>query len=972
MEWKAYSKTPVLWYTRKVTEGEGGQQDKTYVYTKDGMPLVVSYIEYKEAMERAAKHANNEARYARELYELKKKLNGVSKATEIAEQQAQKVGKTVKFAPTLTTDDNNFEKKTTVTPQKSIQNGSGTNTPLSSPSRKKKKKKAKSSEEIARKKEEARRKKEEARRKKEEHDRNVAKEKVLVDALIVEMQACASSPLLRSIESKTDSDTDNAATKANSQMHAVEEAQILLQRLEHAFQSVDEVVPKKTGFLFYLQGQSIYRRAENLYEELDSAIDLAHEALVSEEARAEAEAAAAARGMPKCLHWTRESRKLAKELHETVPKSLNYRPDEAKGLKEKHWLFVPDAQDGFVPAKVLSYVSSLENDEETWECQSISNHKSIVRSNYEIIQNDSIPVQKKRLGGRGRKNRSTKTKKTGDSWTHYAYPLFHPKSLALVPNDLMQAENINPATILYYLKIRFLKERVYTNIGDILISVNPFHWIKELYTPDIIQYFVDSRLKYDQVNNRSAVTAPHVYGIAERAFVALAGRKGIRMNQSIIISGESGAGKTEAAKQCIGYLAAVSMSRSKKKPNLPEGSAKQANFAKSKKKLARSNRSLLMMGYAPGVNSSVVDKIMSASPVLEAFGNARTLRNNNSSRFGKWLVVHFDERHAILGCSNTSYLLERSRVVTQIKGERNFHVFYQLLLGAPEELQEELNIGEHHDVDDHFQSAEERCQPYHYLNQSGCCTIDGNIDERNSFLELQEALQRLELEKIEIQSLFRVVSGILHFGNISFVPKSSSSDDACMIDATTEDWVSSTSKLLQVDEEEFRMWLTHCMIKAGSSMVMRNLDVEHAIIERDAVVKALYGYMFDWLIARINKAAAVSEEDANDSKSFIGILDIFGFEIFEKNSFEQLCINLANEKLQQHFNKTTFKNEMSLYNDEGVADIVGEVKFQDNQNIIDAIAAPKDPHSLFELLDEEGAIPGGSSAGFFKEMLSIT
>ena len=975
MEWKTYSKTPVLWYTRKTTSNDETKQDTTYVYTKGGMPLVVSYIEYKEAMERAAKHAQTEALYARELYELKKQLNDVLKATEKAKENAAIVKKKVKFAPEI--DDSHFSKKSLSSPKKAKAANGIASTPSSSPKKKRRKsktpeEKARRKKEAARKKEEAARKKEEARKKKEEHERNVAKEKKVVDALLLEIQACSSSPLLKPITEKDGSENGgtDAAAKATSQMHDVEEAQILLQRLEQAIEAVDVVVPKATGFLFYLKGQSIYRDAENLCERLDAEIEHAHDALVSEEARAEAEAAAAARGMPECLHWTRESRKLVKELQEMVPQSVMYRSSEIKGLKEKHWLFVPDAKDGFVPAKVIGYEMDEYKGEEKWDCQTSSNNQAIVSSNYKILRNDGMPTKKKTKGIR--KNRGTKKKSSGDDWANYAYPLFHPKSLAIVPNDLMQAENINPATILYHLKMRFLKDRVYTNIGDILISVNPFHWIKELYTPDVIQYYVDSRLKYDQVNNRSAITAPHVYGIAERAFVALAGKKGIKMNQSIIISGESGAGKTEAAKQCIGYLAAVSMSRSKKskqKQNAPEGVDKQASFAKSKKKLARSNRSLLMMGYAPGVNSSVVDKIMSASPVLEAFGNARTLRNNNSSRFGKFLVVHFDERHAILGCSNTSYLLERSRVVSQIKGERNFHVFYQLLLGAPEKLQEELNIGEDHDGDDHFQSPEERCQPYHYLNQSGCCTVGGHSDERNNFLELQEALHRLQLDENEIDSLFRIVAGILHFGNISFTPKADRRDDACEIDAKTKTWVGSTSKLLQIDEEEFTMWLTKCQIKAGGSMVIRNMDVEEASVERDAVVKAIYGYMFDWLIERINKAAAVSEEDKEDSKSFIGILDIFGFEIFETNSFEQLCINLANEKLQQHFNRTTFKNEMSLYNDEGVADIVGEVKFQDNQPIIDAIASSKDKHSLFELLDLEGARPGGSSLGFFNKIV---
>lgn len=362
------------------------------------------------------------------------------------------------------------------------------------------------------------------------------------------------------------------------------------------------------------------------------------------------------------------------------------------------------------------------------------------------------------------------------------------------------------------------------------------------------------------------------------------------------------------AKQCLAYLAAVSMKSIKKKTtgnSALSTAARQANFSKSRKsRKKQSTRSLLMMGYAPGVSSKLIDKIVLANPILEAFGNAKTLRNSNSSRFGKWLIVHYDDRHSILGCANKVYLLEKSRVVFQSLGERNFHIFYMLLLGADADVQQTISLDK-----DSLESAtgfavdgENACKAFHYVNQSGVFSLDDNHNEESHFHELMNALEALEFSDKSIHEIFKCVAAVLYLGNVTFVSTDAgahggASKDSCKVTDASRLWLKKAAALLSVPSDGaggLGSWLCrHRMPTKGragpASVTMIGHKPEKAIEVRNATAKAIYDRLFKWIVNRINSSAG--PEDINLSRRFIGLLDIFGFEVFEKNGFDQLCIN---------------------------------------------------------------------------------
>ena len=333
--------------------------------------------------------------------------------------------------------------------------------------------------------------------------------------------------------------------------------------------------------------------------------------------------------------------------------------------------------------------------------------------------------------------------------------------------------------------------------------------------------------------------------------------------------------------------------------------ARQANFSKSRNsRKKQSTRSLLMMGYAPGVNSKLIDKIVLANPILEAFGNAKTLRNSNSSRFGKWLIVHYDDRHSILGCANKVYLLEKSRVVFQNPGERNFHIFYLLLFGADEDVQLTVSLDKStlESLCDVNASVDGGCRAFHYVNQSGVFRLGDKHDEKAHFDELMNAMEALEFPDQTIEQIFQCVAAVLHLGNIAFVSTDAgahggASKDSCRVTDASRPWLKKAAELLSVPEGGaggLGSWLCrHKMSTKGragpASLTMIGHKPEKAAEVRDATSKAIYDRLFKWIVSRINIAAG--PEDINLSRRFIGLLDIFGFEVFEKNGFDQLCIN---------------------------------------------------------------------------------
>eukprot|EP00519_Triparma_laevis_P004942 CAMPEP_0182508788 /NCGR_PEP_ID=MMETSP1321-20130603/25610_1 /TAXON_ID=91990 /ORGANISM="Bolidomonas sp., Strain RCC1657" /LENGTH=1892 /DNA_ID=CAMNT_0024714917 /DNA_START=82 /DNA_END=5760 /DNA_ORIENTATION=+ len=485
-------------------------------------------------------------------------------------------------------------------------------------------------------------------------------------------------------------------------------------------------------------------------------------------------------------------------------------------------------------------------------------------------------------------------------------PILHPENLSLPNSDLVQMDDVNTMSVIDCLRRRMKEEKIYTAVGDILIALNPYKMLS-LYTPAVIDEFI----KRDPVD-----LPPHVFGIAMNAFRSMIMEN---KDQSILISGESGAGKTEATKQCLHLLSEA----------------------------ARGEEGELEM-------TSIEHKILQANPVLEAFGNAKTVRNDNSSRFGKYMQVHFSKKFVIVGCSTTNYLLEKSRVVAPGQGERNFHVMYQLCAGAVKHY-EDFGIHE--------------ATYFKTLMKGGVTGMD-HVDDKADFDVLLSAMDTLGFKKAEKKEVFSIVATVLHLGQVEFKEdegdgsnvatgrrgsvsgrrrsSSISSGDLSAIG------LKNAARLLGVTSDDLASALTHKTVMN----VKANLDVQAASAARDALAKELYGRLFNWIVLRINSAT----KDTTKDPMTIGILDIFGFEIFQTNSFEQLCINYANERLQQHFTSHTFDMEELLYKEEGV--VYDTVEYISNQDVIDLISAKK---SLFNTLDDEVVTPRGSDIGFLNK-----
>jgi myosin heavy subunit len=375
--------------------------------------------------------------------------------------------------------------------------------------------------------------------------------------------------------------------------------------------------------------------------------------------------------------------------------------------------------------------------------------------------------------------------------------------------------------------------------------VNPFKHLG-IYGHSVLQ-------KYFGKNNSTSALDPHVFAVANTTYQSLLQEK---IDQSIIISGESGSGKTETTKLVLQFLSDVA-----------------------------------------GSKNGVEQQIMLSNPILEAFGNAKTSRNNNSSRFGKWMEIMFNSTGHIIGCKIVNYLLEKSRVVQQAKGERNYHFFYQLCAGSS--------------ASDKVQFKIWNAERYNYLSRTGTFSIEG-VHDGNDYAEVISALEKLKFSSDDIQNIVAVVASILHLGNISLVPNQ---DDPDASSISNHDQLRIVSNIMQVSPESLENAICYRTLLVRNESQIIRLNPEQAADTRDSLSKAIYGNLFDWIIKRINQFLFSSVEDSRFS---IGVLDIFGFEVFEKNSFEQFCINFANEKLQALFNDYVFRMECAEYEQEGV------------------------------------------------------
>uniref|UniRef100_A0A8B9CT92 Myosin IXA n=1 Tax=Anser brachyrhynchus TaxID=132585 RepID=A0A8B9CT92_9AVES len=450
-------------------------------------------------------------------------------------------------------------------------------------------------------------------------------------------------------------------------------------------------------------------------------------------------------------------------------------------------------------------------------------------------------------------------------------------------DDLCSLPDLNEKTLLENLRNRFKQEKIYTYVGSILIVINPFKFLP-IYNPKYVKM-------YD--NHQLGKLEPHIYAVADVAYHAMLQR---RKNQCIVISGESGSGKTQSTNFLIHHLTALSQK-----------------------------------GFASGVEQI----ILGAGPVLEAFGNAKTAHNNNSSRFGKFIQVNYQETGTVRGAYVEKYLLEKSRLVYQEHNERNYHVFYYLLAGASEEERSAF----------HLKQPEE----YHYLNQD-CFSVEGE-DLKHDFERLQLAMEMVGFLPKTRRQIFSLLSAILHLGNIRYKKKTYRDDS---IDICNPEILPIVSDLLEVKEEMlFEALVTRKTVTVGEKLILP-YKLAEAVTVRNSMAKSLYSALFDWIVFRINHALLNSKDMEESTKTLsIGVLDIFGFEDYENNSFEQFCINFANERLQHYFNQHIFKLEQEEYRAEGIS--WHNIDYIDNSGCINLIS--KKPTGLLHLLDEESNFP---------------
>uniref|UniRef100_A0A3B5AL08 Osteoclast-stimulating factor 1 n=1 Tax=Stegastes partitus TaxID=144197 RepID=A0A3B5AL08_9TELE len=444
-------------------------------------------------------------------------------------------------------------------------------------------------------------------------------------------------------------------------------------------------------------------------------------------------------------------------------------------------------------------------------------------------------------------------------------------------DDMVLLSKINEDAITENLKKRYMDDYIFTYIGPVLISVNPF---KQL------PYFTEREVELYQ-GAAQYENPPHIYALADNMYRNMMIDS---ENQCVIISGESGAGKTVAAKYIMSYVSKVS------------GGGDKVQHVK--------------------------DIILQSNPLLEAFGNAKTVRNNNSSRFGKYFEIQFSRGGAPDGGKISNFLLEKSRVVSQNQGERNFHIYYQLLEGASGEQRENLGVT----TPDY----------YYYLNQSGTYTVE-DVNDKKEFSDTLGAMSVVGLSVEDQDSVLQLVAGILHLGNISFREE----NNYAVVES--QDFLAFPSFLLGIPQDGLCSKLTSRVMDSKwggkTESISVTLNTEQACFSRDALSKALYTRLFDFLVDCINKAMQKDQEDLN-----IGVLDIYGFEIFQKNGFEQFCINFVNEKLQQIFIELTLKAEQEEYVQEGIS--WKPIEYFNNKVVCDLIESKLSPPGIMSILDD--------------------
>uniref|UniRef100_A0A670ZR92 Myosin VB n=1 Tax=Pseudonaja textilis TaxID=8673 RepID=A0A670ZR92_PSETE len=470
------------------------------------------------------------------------------------------------------------------------------------------------------------------------------------------------------------------------------------------------------------------------------------------------------------------------------------------------------------------------------------------------------------------------------------FPFLRNPDILVGENDLTALSYLHEPAVLHNLKVRFLESNhIYTYCGIVLVAINPYEQLP-IYGQDVI---------YAYSGQNMGDMDPHIFAVAEEAYKQMARDE---KNQSIIVSGESGAGKTVSAKYAMRFFASVG------------GSSSESN---------------------------IEEKVLASSPIMEAIGNAKTTRNDNSSRFGKYIQIGFDKRYRIIGANMRTYLLEKSRVVFQAADERNYHIFYQLCASASLPELKDLSLL---DAKDFF-----------YTSLGGDTSLEG-VDDAEDFEKTRQAFTLLGVKESYQMTIFKILAAVLHLGNVDF--RSERDGESCSI-TNQDEHLHHFCRLLGVEHSQLEHWLCHRKLVTTSETYTKNMSLQQAVNARNALAKHIYAQLFNWIVQHINKALYTTVKQ----HSFIGVLDIYGFETFEYNSFEQFCINYANEKLQQQFNLHVFKLEQDEYMKEEIPWTL--IDFYDNQPCIDLIEAKL---GILDLLDEECKVPKGTDENWAQKL----
>ncbi|KAI9223621.1 P-loop containing nucleoside triphosphate hydrolase protein [Blastocladiella britannica] len=542
-------------------------------------------------------------------------------------------------------------------------------------------------------------------------------------------------------------------------------------------------------------------------------------------------------------------------------------------FNEKKWVWIPDGTGGFIAAHILK--------------EGLPNDTILVKGNDDKV---SFYLYLFELG-----KTLTQDKKKEYTVNINDTEKMNPPKFDKV-EDMADLAYLNRPSVVHNLRLRYLSNLIYTYSGLFLVAVNPYHRLP-IYSEQVVSAYK---------NKKRVEMPPHVYAITDQAYRDMLQD---RENQSILITGESGAGKTENTKKAIQYLAYIAGEKSSHNQGM----------------------------------GRLEQQILQANPILESFGNAQTIRNNNSSRFGKFVRIEFNAAGAISGANIERYLLEKSRVTHQTSKERNYHIFYQLLKGGSEELKKQLLIDG------------SNLNAYQFIKASNK-NIDG-VDDGADFKSLQESMSVMGFSTEEQTDMFRSIAAILLMGNLTSVP-----DREGMATVTDALPYEKVCHVLGIPVEQFIKALTKPKILAGRDWVTQSKTPEQLASNVEALARATYERMFGKLVDRINSAL----DQPSARTTFIGVLDIAGFEIFETNGFEQLCINYTNERLQQFFNHHMFILEQEEYKREGI-----EWKFidfgLDLQPTIDLIEKAN-PIGILSLLDEESVMPKASDKTFIDKL----